>query len=193
MTEKPNATPIRRTRDASNLVWLDLEMTGLDARHDAILQAAVILTDKNLQPLEEYACDIWQPERELEKMTPFVRDMHDKNGLLERVRASKVDLAAAEKNLLERVAGFCPYGALLCGNSVGQDKRFIDHHMPGLARYLSYRIVDVSSLKMLAKLWYGESAMFQKPLAGEHDALVDIRNSIAELHHYRATLLRTQY
>lgn len=181
---------IVRKQNPDNLVWLDLEMTGLDAQRDAILQAALIVTDKELQPLEEFACDIWQPESELSKMTPFVRDMHEKNGLIARVRASKLDLAAAEKQLLERVAGLCPYGAVLCGNSVGQDKRFIDQHMPGLARYLSYRIIDVSSLKLLAKLWYGEAAAFAKPSEGEHDALVDIRNSIAELQHYRATILR---
>jgi len=187
----PKPIPIARTQNASNLVWLDLEMTGLDANHDAILQAGLVVTTADLQPLEEYVCDIWQPEVELEKLTPFVRDMHDKNGLLQRVRASKLDLAAAEKQLLERVAGWCPYGAALCGNSVGQDRRFVDHYMPGLARYLGYRIVDVSSLKILARLWYGEAAVFAKPTQGEHDALVDIRNSIAELAHYRKTLFRS--
>jgi oligoribonuclease len=187
---RPGARPVVRAQSATNLVWLDLEMTGLDSHHDAILQAALVVTDAELKPLEEYVCDIWQPERELDKLTPFVRDMHDKNGLLDRVRASKVDLAAAEKQLLERVAGWCPYGAVLCGNSVGQDKRFVDRHMPGLSRYLGYRILDVSSFKILARLWYGESAVYVKPAAGEHDALVDIRNSIAELAHYRRTLLR---
>lgn len=177
-----------RAQQEGNLVWLDLEMTGLDPQRDVILQAAVILTTKDLTPLEEYACDIWQPEHELEKMTPFVRDMHEKNGLIDRVRGSKLELQAAEKRLLERIAGWCPYPAILCGNSVGQDKRFVDRHMPGLAGYLSYRILDVSSLKLLARYWYGDSAVFQKPEEGEHDALVDIRNSIAELRHYRALL-----
>ncbi|HVW28374.1 MAG TPA: oligoribonuclease [Polyangiaceae bacterium] len=180
-----------RAQQEGNLVWLDLEMTGLDPQRDVILQAAVILTTKDLTPLEEYACDIWQPEHELEKMTPFVRDMHEKNGLIDRVRGSKLELQAAEKRLLERIAGWCPYPAILCGNSVGQDKRFVDRHMPGLAGYLSYRILDVSSLKLLARYWYGDSAVFQKPEEGEHDALVDIRNSIAELSHYRKTLFKT--
>lgn len=174
----------------TNLVWLDLEMTGLDATHDVILQAGLILTSPDLQPLEEYACDIWQPESELDKMTPFVREMHEKNGLLERVRASKLDVRAAEKRLLERVAGWCTFPAVLCGNTIGQDKRFVDQWMPGLAGYLSYRVVDVSSVKILAKLWYGEGAVFKKPDEREHDALVDIRNSIAELRHYRSTLLQ---
>jgi oligoribonuclease len=180
-----------RTQSASNLVWIDLEMTGLDAQYDVILQAAVIITDKELQPLEAYSCVVWQPDAELEKMTPFVREMHEKNGLIELVRASTVDLASAEKQLLERVAGWCSFGAVLCGNSVGHDKRFIDQYMPGLARYLGYRIVDVSSIKVLARLWYGDSATYMKPAEGAHDAAVDIQRSIAELRHYRATLFRS--
>jgi oligoribonuclease len=180
-----------RSQSDGNLAWIDLEMTGLDPQRDVILQAAVIITDKTLAPLETYACDIWQPDHELAKMTPFVRDMHDKNGLVERVRASKLDIAAAEKRLLERVAGWCPYPAVLCGNSVGQDKRFIERYMPGLGGYLSYRIVDVSSLKIIARAWYGEAALYKKPEEREHDALVDIQNSIDELSHYRKTLFRS--
>jgi oligoribonuclease len=180
------------TPSPSHLVWIDLEMTGLDAAVDVILQAALIVTDAELEPLEEYSCVIWQPEHELQKMTPFVREMHDKNGLVARVRNSLIDLAAAEKQLLERVARHCAYGATLCGNSVGHDKRFLDHYMPGLARYLGYRIVDVSSIKVLARSWYGEAAVFAKPEAGAHDALVDIRRSLAELRFYRQTLFRTE-
>jgi oligoribonuclease len=185
------AEKIVRAQESGNLVWIDLEMTGLDAERDAILQAAVIITTKDLVPLEEYACDIWQPERELEKMTPYVRDMHQKTGLIDRVRASKLELASAEKKLLERVAGWCPFQAVICGNSVGQDKKFIDRWMPGLAGYLSYRIVDVSSVKHLASLWYGEGSVFKKSDEGEHDALVDIKNSIAELRHYRALVFKS--
>lgn len=186
----PPAPRINRTQHPGNLVWIDLEMTGLDAQRDVILQAALVVTDAKLDVLEEFACDIWQPEPALDAMVPFVRAMHEKTGLLPRVRASKIDLVAAERALLERVAGWCPYQTVLCGNSVGTDKRFIERWMPGLAAYLSYRIVDVSSLKVLAKLWYGDAAAYKKPDAGEHDALVDIRNSIAELRHYRDTLMR---
>lgn len=181
---------IARSQGEGNLAWLDLEMTGLDANYDVILQAALIVTNRNLEPLEEYACDVWQPDAEIAKMTPFVRDMHEKNGLIERVQKSKLELAAAEKRLLERVAGWCPYPAILCGNSIGQDKRFVDRYMPGLSGYLSYRIVDVSSLKILARAWYGDGTLYKKPEEGEHDALVDIRNSIAELKHYRANLFK---
>jgi oligoribonuclease len=181
---------VSRTQADGNLAWIDLEMTGLHPERDVILQAAVIITNRDLEPLEEWAGDIWQPEAALADMTPFVRDMHDRNGLIERVRTSRLDIGAAEKRLLERVSGWCPYPAIVCGNSIGQDKRFIERYMPGLAGYLSYRIVDVSSIKVLAKSWYGESAIYVKPEVGEHDALVDIRNSIDELAHYRSTLFR---
>jgi len=181
---------LKRQQAESNLVWLDLEMTGLDAQRDVILQAAIVITTPELLPLEEFVCDVWQPPSALERMTPYVRDMHDKNGLLARVASSRVDLYAAEKQLLERICGWCTYPALLCGNTIGQDKRFIDQWMPGLAGYLSYRSIDVSSLKMLAKHWYGEIAMYKKPTDAEHDALFDVKQSIAELAHYRATLFR---
>jgi oligoribonuclease len=181
-------TKMVRRQDAGNLAWLDLEMTGLDAHRDAILQAALIVTNSELECLEEWSCDVWQPESELSKMTPFVRAMHETTGLVERVRQSTIDVAAAERALLERVAGWCPYPAVLCGNSIGQDKQFIAQHMRGLAGYLSYRLVDVSSLKLLARLWYGEGAVYQKPEEGRHDAILDIRRSIDELRHYRATL-----
>jgi len=184
------AEKITRTQAEGNLAWLDLEMTGLDAQEDVILQAALIVTTKDLEPLEEFVCDVWQPDVELEKMTPFVRDMHEKTGLTTRVRASKLELAAAEKRLIERVVGWCTYPAILCGNSIGQDKKFVDRWMPGLSGYLSYRTVDVSSVKLLARAWYGEAAVYKKSDEGEHDALVDIKNSIAELSHYRKTLFR---
>jgi oligoribonuclease len=181
---------VTRVIAPGNLAWLDLEMTGLDPVENVILQAALIVTNAELQPLEELVLDIWQPEEALAKMVPFVRDMHEKTGLTPRVRKSKVDVLAAERQLMERITGWCAYPAILCGNSIGQDKKFVERWMPGLAGYLSYRIVDVSSIKVLAKLWYGESASYQKPEAGEHDALVDIKNSIAELAHYKKTLFR---
>jgi len=163
-------------------------MTGLDVERHTILQAALIITDAELNPLEEFCTDVWQPETALDEMNPFVRAMHRKTGLLERVSKCGTDVRRAEQQLLEIIAGWCPYGAVLCGNSVWQDRRFIDRYMPGLATYLTYRIVDVSSVKVLAGCWYGVNAQYVKPSGGEHDALVDIRNSIAELKHYRETL-----
>jgi len=186
------AERILRTQKDGNLAWLDLEMTGLDAQNDVILQAALIITNSDLTPLEEFVCDIWQPEEALARMTPFVRDMHETTGLTGRVRASKLDLGAAERKLMERVTGWCSFGAILCGNSIGQDKRFVDRWLPGLSGYLSYRTVDVTSIKILAKLWYGDAGAFSKPTVGEHDALVDIKNSIAELCHYRSLLFKAK-
>ncbi len=152
----------KRVPVEGNLAWLDLEMTGLDAQVDVILQAALVITDSELNTLEEFVVDVWQREVELTKMSPFVRDMHERSGLITRLRASKVDTWAAEQRLLERVAGHCTYPAVLCGNTIGQDKRFIDRHMPGLAGYLSYRTIDVSSVKLLAKAWYGAGARLRQ-------------------------------
>lgn len=191
VAKKPIQERVVRTQAASNLAWLDLEMTGLDPQRDVILQAALIITDAQLNVLEEFVCDIWQPDEHLERMVPFVKEMHETTGLTERVRKSRVDLVMAERKLIERVAGWCAYPAVLCGNTIGQDKRFVDQWMPGFAGYLSYRTIDVTSIKLLTKAWYGEEAVFDKPVKGEHDALVDIKNSIAELAHYRATVFKT--
>jgi oligoribonuclease len=177
-----------RVRDAGNLAWIDLEMTGLDPQRDVILQAALIVTNRELDPLEEFCCDIYQPDEALARMSPFVRDMHEKNGLIERVRASRVDQREAERQLLSRVAGHCAHPAVLCGSSIWVDRTFLDRYMPGLAGYLHYRMVDVTSVRLLVERWHGPEVTFVKPTAGEHDALVDIRNSIAELRHYRALL-----
>lgn len=181
---------MKRKHTSGALAWLDLEMTGLDPSRDVILQAALIVTDAELNPLEEIAMDVWQPEEALERMTPFVRDMHEKNGLLDRVRASRVDVRNAERKLLERIAGWCSYPAILAGNTIGMDRRFVDRYMPGLSGYLHYRMIDVTSVKLLAKLWYGEGALYEKSEEGAHDALVDIRASIAELAHYRKKLFK---
>jgi oligoribonuclease len=187
----PNDVTPARVQSSSHLVWLDLEMTGLEVESHVILQAALIVTDAELRPLEQLCCDVWQPEAELAKMVPFVQDMHDKTGLLARVRKSHIDTRRAEQLLLEVVTGWCPYGAVLCGNSIWQDRKFIDRYLPGLAAYLTYRLLDVSSVKVLARTWYGQGAVYVKPTVGEHDALVDIQNSIAELAHYRRTLFRS--
>lgn len=173
---------------STNLAWIDLEMTGLEVETQCILQAAVVITDKELNPLAEFGCDIWQPPSALERMSPFVRDMHEKTGLLARVALSRVDVADAEQKLLRVVAEWCAMPATMCGNSIWQDRKFVDRYMPGLGRYFGYRMIDVSSIKVLAARWYGDSAVYQKPKQGEHDAVVDIKNSIKELKHYRSTL-----
>lgn len=178
-------------QSSDNLVWLDLEMTGLDVERHRIVQAAVIVTNRELIPLEKLSVDVWQPENVLAEMGPFVRRMHQETGLLERVRVSQTDENDAERQLLGLIARWCPYPATLCGNSIWQDRKFIDRYMPGLGRYLHYRMLDVSALKVLASRWYGDAAVYKKPSAGQHDALVDITNSIDELAHYRDTLMKS--
>ncbi len=173
---------------AAHLAWVDLEMTGLDVETDVILQAAVIVTDAELNVLEELAVDVWQPESALERMTPFVRDMHEKNGLLARVRKSRVDVRKAQESLLGVVARHCSYPATLCGNSIWQDKKFLDKYMPALAGYTHYRLLDVSAIKTVVLRYYPQDLHFKKSSAGEHDALTDIRNSIAEFRHYQKAL-----
>ncbi len=165
-------------------------MTGLDPFEDVILQAAVVITTADLEPLDELAVDVGQPEEALARMIPLVREMHSRTGLIERVRRSTIDVHQAEQLLLERIVPRCTSPATLCGSSVWADRRFIARYMPALDRHLHYRLVDVSSVKILAQRWYGDAAVFVKPTAGEHDALVDIKNSIAELRHYRGTLFR---
>ncbi len=178
-----------RKQHPDNLVWIDLEMTGLDPTTEVILQAALIITDSELRPLESYCVDIWQPKSALKKMVPFVRQMHEENGLIERVRRSKVELGRAEQELLERITGWCPYRPVLCGNTIHSDRKFIAKYMPGLDAYLHYRMVDVSSLKVLAGLWY-PNATYKKPRDAQHDALFDIQQSISELSHYRQNMFR---
>ena len=164
-------------RSARNLVWIDLEMTGLDPGEDVILQAALVVTTADLEPLAQVAVYLHQPEAALARMTPFVRDMHTRTGLIEHVRRSSTDLAEAERLLLETVKAWCEPSATLCGNSVWADRRFIVRYMPALDALLHYRVVDVSSIKVLADRWFGPSAVFEKPTTGAHDAAVDIQNS----------------
>jgi oligoribonuclease len=180
---------MQRTQQPSNLAWIDLEMTGLDAEKDVILQAALIVTNRELETLEEVSFDIWQPEVNLSTMSPFVRDMHDNNGLLKRSKESRLECREVERRFLERISGWCAFPAMLCGNSIGQDRRFINRYMPGLAGYLHYRMVDVSSFKVMMQLWYGSTGEFKKPEAGAHDALFDVRQSIEELKFYRSRFL----
>ncbi len=180
---------LERKQDRENLVWIDLEMTGLDPTHDVILQLGLIITDSKLTPLETYVADVWQPADKLEGMVPFVRGMHEKNGLLERCKNSKVDLFQLEQQVMERITGWCPYRPVLCGNTIHSDRKFIDTYMPTLGGYLHYRMVDVSSLKVLSQMWYPE-ARYEKPRDAQHDALFDIQQSIQELEHYRKKMFK---
>jgi len=168
------------------LVWLDMEMTGLDPEVCVPLQAAIVLTDDALNELEAQEWVIWQPDSALEPMEPFVRRMHTDNGLLEQVRASELSVFQCEQKMLSMIAKHCDYReGILCGNSIHQDRKFLERYFPVFAGYLHYRMVDVSSLKELVKRWYGPGYQFVKSDAANHTALADVRESVAELRHYR--------
>jgi oligoribonuclease len=167
------------------LVWIDLEMTGLDPKTCRIIELAMILTDREFQmianPLE---IAIWQPESVLDGMSPFVRAMHTRSGLIDKVRQSQVDEVGAQTQTMGVLTEICRYRtALLAGNSVWQDARFLRNYMPAITDYLHYRIIDVSGIKELAGCWYG--VRYEKPPGAKHTAMFDIQQSIAELKFYR--------
>jgi oligoribonuclease len=169
----------------SNLVWLDLEMTGLEPAKDVIVQIAAIVTDRDLNEIADpVEFTIWHPAETMNRMTPFVRDMHERSGLLRQIQTSKTSLEEAEREVLTLVSMHCEYGTpRLCGNSIWQDRRFLEKYMPALENYLHYRMIDVSSIKELAGWWFGVN--HRKPKGAQHTALWDTRQSISELKYYR--------
>ena len=172
---------------AASLVWMDLEMTGLDPDRDRIIEIAAIVTDDDLNILAEGpVLVIAEPEARLKAMDQWNRSHHGASGLLKQVLASRVTEAEAERAVLAFLAQHVARGvAPLCGNTIGQDRRFLARHMPTLEAYLHYRSIDVSSVKELADRWRPDlAAGFVK--RDEHRALADIRESIAELAYYRA-------
>lgn len=172
------------------LAWIDLEMTGLDPETCAIVQMAIIITDRDLNELADpLEVTIWQPESVLEAMSPYVRRMHEKSGLLEKIRASKVSTDEAEQETMALLTQHATFRtARLCGNTVGQDRRFLVKYMPALETYLHYRNIDVSTVKELAHWWH--NIKFGKPEEAKHTALFDIRQSIQELRFYRREVFR---
>lgn len=175
---------------SKHLVWLDMEMTGLDPATCVPIEVAIILTTESLEELDTYHAVIHQDEAALASMNDFVRNMHTKNGLLERVGASTTSLVEADAACAALVKKIAPEGeALLAGNSIHQDRRFIERYLPELEKCLHYRMVDVSTLKELARRWYGPDAVFKKP-DSDHTALADTRQSIEELRFYREKCFR---
>lgn len=171
------------------IVWLDMEMTGLDPARCTPVEVAVVLTDSDLREIEATETVIHQPDEALAVMEPVVVDMHTRSGLLERVRASTVSVAAADQQLAALLAGqMAPGKGILAGNSIHTDRAFVRKYFPETERFLHYRMIDVSSVKELVRRWYGEAALYHKDNA--HTAMADVRESIAELGHYRRTLFR---
>ncbi len=172
--------------DNENLVWIDLEMTGLFPETDVILEIATIVTDKNLTILAEGpVIAIHQSDEILDNMDPWCVDVHGKSGLTARCKASKVDEQGAVAQTIAFLKQYVPSGVSpLCGNTIGQDRRFMVKYMPELEDYFHYRSIDVSTIKELVKRWKPEILDgFEKK--GSHQALDDIRESIAEMAYYR--------
>jgi oligoribonuclease len=178
-----------------HLVWVDCEMTGLDLERDVLIEVAVLVTDSELNVLGEGVdVVIHADEAALGGMVEIVREMHDKSGLTDAVRASEVTLADAEDFVLTYVRSFVtePKTAPLCGNSIATDRGFLARHMPTFDNYLHYRMIDVSSIKELCRRWYPRTYFGQPAKGLAHRALADIQESIRELDYYRRTVFVQQ-
>ncbi|MFM7890356.1 MAG: oligoribonuclease [Actinomycetota bacterium] len=170
------------------LVWMDLEMTGLDPNVDVIVEIASLITDDNLNVVAEGPdLVIHQPESVLGAMEPVVVTMHTESGLLTAIRESRTTLAEAGAATLAFIKQHVPEprSVPLCGNSIGTDRRFLARYLPEIENHLHYRSVDVSSVKELAKRWYPAASVSRPPKTGAHRALNDIRESVKELAFYR--------
>jgi oligoribonuclease len=176
------------------LVWIDCEMTGLDLAHDALVEIACIVTDGQLVPADDGIDLVIKPPAEaLDKMPAVVREMHTASGLLDEL-ASGVTLAEAQEQVLAYVRSHVREAkkAPLCGNSIATDRVFIARDMPELDAFLHYRMVDVSSIKELARRWYPRAYFASPEKHGGHRALADIRESIRELEYYREAVFVPQ-
>ena len=178
-------------QNPNNLIWIDLEMTGLEPERDVIIEMATIVTDSELNVLAEGpVIAVHQSDLALAGMDEWNTRTHGQSGLTQRVRESKIDTAAAEAQTIAFLEQWVPKGkSPICGNSIGQDRRFLYKYMPALEAYFHYRYLDVSTLKILAGMWApAVKDSFQK--TATHQALDDIRESIAELRHDREHFLK---
>jgi len=182
-----------RPADDNRLVWIDLEMTGLEPSKDVIVEIACLITDDQLE-LVDPGIDVvvHQPPDVLDRMDDFVRTMHTKSGLIKEIEASTIDLTTAGRQVLDYIRGHVPAAGTtpLCGNSIGTDRRFLAEHLREIDDYLHYRSIDVSSLKELCRRWYPEAYKNKPAKSEQHRALDDIKESVAELRYYRETILK---
>lgn len=191
MPEPIAPPPATLAKSDQNLVWLDCEMTGLDPERDRIIEIAVVVTGPHLEPrLEGPVIAVHQSDAQLDLMDAWNKGTHGKSGLTDKVRASTIGEDEAERLVLEFVSQYVPkLGSPMCGNSIGQDRRFLVKYMPKLEAWFHYRNLDVSTLKELARRWRPEvySSFKKRQL---HTALADVHESIDELAHYREHFLK---
>lgn len=190
MSDAPSSNPPVLAKSDLNLVWLDCEMTGLQPETDRVLEIAVVVTNADLSVrVEGPVFAIHQSDALLDGMDAWNKGTHGRSGLIERVKVSEVTEAQAEQELLAFLSRYVPKGKVpLCGNSIGQDRRFLVNYMPKLEAFFHYRNIDVSTLKELARRWKpAVCTSFKK--AQRHTALADVHESIDELMHYRAHFL----
>jgi oligoribonuclease len=190
LTEKLMAQDDVLANSDQNLVWIDMEMTGLDPMRDRIIEIAVVVTDPQItQRIEGPVLAVHQDDAVLDAMDAWNKGTHGKSGLIDRVKASTIDEAAAQAQVMAFMAQYVPArGSPMCGNTICQDRRFLANHMPQLEAFFHYRNLDVTTLKELARRWKpGIMAGFTKRQA--HTALADIHESIDELVYYRQHFL----
>src|SRR5512146_1280436 len=178
-------------QNQNNLVWIDMEMTGLSPDKDRVIEIALVITDGELNTVAEApVLVVHQPDSVLDGMDNWNKSTHGKSGLIDKVKASTLDEATVEAQMLAFLQEYVPIRTSpMCGNSICQDRRFLARWMPKLEEYFHYRNLDVSTLKELAKRWKPEVAQGLKK-HGKHEALADIYESIAEMKHYREHFIR---
>jgi oligoribonuclease len=175
------------------LVWMDLEMTGLDPGRNVIVEIATLVTDDELEIVDEgLDLVVHQPPEALALMEEVVRGMHTSSGLVQEIEASTVSLEDAGRQTLEYIKSHVPEARSvpLCGNSIGTDRRFLAAYLPDIEEYLHYRSIDVSSIKELARRWFPKQCAAAPAKAGSHRALGDIQESVAELKYYRDAVFK---
>lgn len=178
-------------QDPNALIWIDIEMSGLDPERERVLELAIVITDAQLNTVAEApVLVVHQSDAVLDAMDNWNQSTHRKSGLIDRVKASTLTEADAENRMIEFLAQYVPSGASpICGNSVHQDRRFLVKYLPKLDAYFHYRMIDVSTIKELTRRWKPE-VLAGMVKHGKHEALADIHESIEELRYYRAQVMK---
>jgi len=187
----PVHTKIIMAQDSNALIWIDMEMSGLNPEVERVLEIAIVITDAQLNTVAEApVLVVHQPDSVLDAMDNWNKSTHGKSGLIERVRASTLKEADVEERMIEFLSAHVPPGVSpICGNSVHQDRRFLVRYLPRLDAYFHYRMIDVSTIKELVRRWK-PAVIGGMVKHGRHEALADIHESIEELRYYRAQVMK---